>query len=163
MNSRQLAQVGLGLIGVWVLLNALNGFMMFAAVFGASRGPMLFAIAVPVALMLGLSYVLVFHGSQLAAAIAPDVSAANQHGAPDLDRVLVVLLGVMLLVQAIPGTLSTVLGYLAAGEFQASPSRAVPARAFIGHGVQIAIALYLIVRPERLLEFVRRPLPEQAE
>jgi hypothetical protein len=157
MNSRQLAQVGLGLIGVWALLIALQGFMTLAVVAGASLGPMLLSIAVPVALLLALSYVLVFHNGQLVAAIAPDVRATSEHATPDLPRILVVLLGVLLLVQAIPGAISGLLAVLAAGEFPTMPSRAGPVRFFISSGLQLAIALFLIMRPERLLDFVRRP------
>jgi hypothetical protein len=158
VNSRQLAQVGLGLIGVWALLIALQGFMTLAVVAGASLGPMLLSIAAPVALLLGLSYVLVFHNGQLVAAIAPDDAAAREHGAPDLPRILVVLLGVLLLVQAIPGATSALLGLFAASEFPTMPSRARPVRLFIGSGVQLAIALFLIMRPQRLLDYVRRPV-----
>ena len=103
MNSRQLAQVGLGLIGVWALLIALQGFMTLAVVAGAS-------------------------------------------------------LGVLLLVQAIPGAISALLGFFAAGELPTMPSRAGPVRFFIGSAVQPAIALFLIMRPQRLLDYVRRPV-----
>jgi hypothetical protein len=158
MNSRQLAQVGLGLIGVWALLDALRGFVTIAAIAGGSFRPLLLSIAVPVALLLGLSYVLVFHNAQLAATIAPDVRATSEHGTPDLARVLVALLGVLLLVQAIPGAISALLGFFAAGEFPERPSRVLPVRSFIGSGVQLAIALFLIMRPQRLLDYVRRPV-----
>jgi hypothetical protein len=163
VNSRQLAQVGLGIIGVLALLDALNGFMTFAAIFGRqSTGAVLISIGLPVALLLGLSYVLVFHNAQLAAAIAPDAGAAID-GSPDLARILIVLLGVFLLVQAIPGTLNGVLAYLAAGEFPNMTDRAGPLRGFIGHVVQIAIAIWLIRRPERLLDYVRRPRPVETD
>ena len=164
MNSRQLAQVGLGIIGVLALLDALNGFMTFAAVFGQeSTGAVLISIGLPVALLLGLSYLLVFHNSQLAAAISPDAGASSDRGSPDLARTLVVLLGVFLLVEAIPGTLNAVLAYLAAGEYPNMTDRAGPLRGFIGHVVQIVIAIYLITRPERLLHYVRRPRPAETD
>ena len=163
MNSRQLAQVGLGIIGVLALVDALNGFMTFAAIFGQeSTRAVLISIGLPVALLLGLSYVLVFHNAQLAAAISPDAGATID-GSPDLDRILIVLLGVFLLVQAIPGTLNGVLAYLAAGEFPNMTDRAGPLRGFIGHVVQIAIAIWLITRPERLLGYVRRPRPAETD
>ena len=163
MNSRQLAQVGLGLIGVWALLDALNGFMTFAAIFGQeSTGAVLISIGLPVALLLGLSYLLVFHNSQLATAISPDAGATID-GSPDLARTLVVLLGVMLVVEAIPGTLNAVLAYLAAGEYPNMTDRAGPLRGFIGHVVQIVIAIYLIRRPERLLDYVRRTRPAETD
>jgi hypothetical protein len=163
VNSRQLARVGLGLIGVLALVDALNGFMTFAAIFGReSTGAVLISIGLPVLLLLGLSYVLVFHNAQLAAAISPDAGATID-GSPDLARVLIVLLGVFLLVQAIPGTLNTLLAYLAAGEFPQVGNRAAPMRSFIGHVVQIAIALWLIMRPERILDYVLRPRPAETD
>lgn len=163
MNSRQLARVGLGLIGVWALVDVLNGFMTFAAVVGSGEppGPVLLYLGVPVALLLGLSYVLVFHNAQLAATIAPDADAASEHGTPDLARILVALLGVMLLVQAIPRTLNAILLFFAAGEFPVAPPLAGPIRNFIGVAVQVAIAIYLIIRPDRLVEFVRRARAER--
>ena len=161
VNSRQLAQVGLGLIGVWALLYALNGLMTLSAVLGQgeSPGPVLLSIGVPVALMLGLSYVLVFHNSVLASAIAPDAGATIDVGASDLGRILVVLLGVMLLVEAIPGTLNDVLAYVAAGEYPNMTDRSGPLRGFIGHAAQIAIALVLVRRPGRLLDYARAGTP----
>jgi hypothetical protein len=92
------------------------------------------------------------------AAIAPHDAAANEHGTPDLARILVALLGVLLLVQAIPGMISGLVAFFAAGEFPTMPSRAGPVRFFIGSGLQLAIALFLIMRPQRLLDYVRRPV-----
>jgi len=165
VNCRQLAQVGLGLIGVWALVVALNGFMTFAAIFGReATGAVLISIGLPVLLLLGLSYVLVFHNIQLATAISPDPAATIEPGSTDdLARTLIVLLGVFLLVQAIPGTLNGVLAYLAAGEFPNTTIGLGPLRGFIGHVVQIAIAIWLIRRPERLLDYVRRPRPVETE
>lgn len=161
MNSRQLAQVGLGLIGVSALLDALRIFWTIAfAGDSIPRGSAIVVVAVPLALLLGLSYVLVFRSAQLAATIAPDVEGTEEHGASDLPRILVVLLGVMLLVQAAPVTINSILAFFAAGEYPGTP-RAGEFRAFVGYGVQVAIALFLIMRPERLLAYVRRPVPEQ--
>jgi hypothetical protein len=159
MNSRQLAQVGLGLIGVWALLDALRVFSGIAFMGDAGpRGAAVLVVAVPLALLLGLSYVLVFRSAQLAATIAPDVGATNEHGTQDLARILVALLGVLLLVQAAPVTINAVLNFLVAGEYPDASSRAGPLRSFIGSGVQLAIALFLIMRPQRLLDYVRRPV-----
>jgi hypothetical protein len=164
VNSRQLAHVGIGLIGVWALLTALSGLMMLSAVVGSGEppGPVLVSVGVPFALILGLSYVLVFHNAKLAEAIAPATVSDSPQGATDLARVLVVLLGVHLLVVAIPSVLNHVLTFLAAGEFR-DPSSGGPVRYFIGSVVQVVLAVYLIVRPDRLLEFVRRPVPAQTE
>ena len=164
MNSRQLAQVGLGLIGVWAILDALWVFSWIASMGDAGpRGAGLLVVAVPLALLLGLSYVLVFHNAQLAATIAPDAGAASEHGTPDLARILVALLGVLLLVQAIPRTLNAVLAFFAAGEFPVRPNLSGPIGSFIGDAIQVAIALYLIMRPDRLVEYVRRPRAGQTD
>jgi hypothetical protein len=159
MNSRQLAQVGLGLIGVWALLDALRVFSGIASMGDEGpRGAGLLVVGVTLALFLGLSYVLVFRSAQLAATIAPDVGATNEHGPQDLARILIALLGVLLLAQAAPLTINAVLGFLAAGEYPDAWYRPGPLRSFIDSCVQLAIALFLIMRPQRLLEFVRRPV-----
>lgn len=160
MTSRQLAQVGLGLIGVWTLLDVLVAFtgLGYLAADG-SIGSFAIMEILPFALMLGLSYILVFHNAKLAAAIAPDVDAAPEPGSTDLARILVALLGVMLFARAVPGPISEVAGFLAAGEYPSVSSAPFPLRAFIGSSVQIAIAVYLVARPDRLLSYVRRPMP----
>jgi hypothetical protein len=164
VNSRQLAQVGLGLIGVWALVDALSIFLRIVSIGAAGpRGRDILVVAVPLALLLGFSYLLVFRSAQLAATIAPDVAVMNEHGAQDLAPILVALLGVFLLAQAIPATLNVVLAFFAAGEFPEAPSRAPQIRSFIGIGVQDVVALYLIMRPGRLVEYVRRPIPAESE
>ena len=165
MNSRQLAQVGLGLIGVWALLTSLTYLASLSAVVGGGEppGPVMLFVGVPAALLLGLSYWLVFHNARLAATIAPDTESTSAHGAADLSRVLVVLLGVYLLVIAIPSLLNAVMTFIAAGEYPVAPSTGGPVRYLLGSGVQAAIALFLIFRPERLLAFARRPTPAASE
>ena len=163
MNSRQLARLGLGLIGVWALLDALTLFTQIASNLESLGSEFLFVAAVPVVLLLGLSYVLVFHSAGLAATIAPDAGAASEHGTPDLARILVALLGVLLLVQAIPRTLNLILAFFAAGEFPVAPNLVRPIGNFIGDAVQVAIAIYLIIRPDRLVDFVRRPRAERTD
>jgi hypothetical protein len=163
VNSRQFAQVGLGLIGVWALVSALTLFSRIVSIGDAGpRGRDILVVAVPLALLVGFSYLLVFRSTLLAATIAPDVAVTNERGTQDLARVLVALVGVFLLAQALPITLNVVLAFFAAGEFPEAPSRAPQIRSFIGVCVQDAVALYLIMRPGRLVEYVRRPLPERA-
>ena len=162
MNIRQLAQVGLGLLGVWALLTAVAEFMQIAGIVGASLARLALAEVMPVGLMLGLSYLLIFHNTKVATAIFPDVEAATTDHAPaDLSRTLVALTGVMLLVQAAPAVLNTILTYLAVG--QSDPTlrgRLIPR--FIGLLVPIGAGIYLITRPGRLIEYLQRPLPEHA-
>jgi hypothetical protein len=163
VTSRQLAQVGLGLIGVWALLDALR---MFAGIaFAGSDGPRgidMLVVAVPLALLVGLSYVLVFRSSSLAAAIAPEGHTNSEHSAANISRTLVMLLGVMLLAQSVPTLINIGLAFLAAGEFPEGAPNSGLLRNFVGSGVQFAIALFLIIRPDRLLAFARRPHLEHA-
>jgi hypothetical protein len=163
VTNRQLAQVGLGLIGVWALLDALRVFSGIVSM-GADgpRGSAILVVAAPLLLLLGLSYVLVFRSSSLASAIAPEGQATNAHSAADISRTLVVLLGVMLLAQSVPRLINIALAFLAAGEFPEGAPNSGLLRDFIASCVPFAIALFLIMRPERLLSYARRPLTEQA-
>lgn len=160
MNSRYLGRLGLALIGVYAFVIALSGLTTLVAVASVGLRFSSFAIAaVPMALIAVLSYMLVFHNDRVSAAILPDSDAAGEAGSSDLPRLLVVLVGTLVLIQSIPEALSTVLAYRAAAQFGASPRDGVVGR-LVGSAVQVAIALYLIVRPQRLLDFARRPLLE---
>ena len=161
MNIRQLAQVGLGLLGVWALLVAAAEFIQIAAFVGVSFAPLALAEVIPVALMLGLSYLLIFHNAKVATAIFPDLEPATYHAAPDLARTLVALTGVLLLVQAAPTAVNAILTVFSAG----GPDPTLRGRLiqrFIGSLVPIGAGIYLITRPERLLEYLQRPMPEDA-
>ena len=127
---------------------------------GGSPRNLLLAEAVPVALLLAVGYILVFHNAQVATAIFPEFGAASEHGSADLARILVCLAGVVLLGEAIPGLSSAVFSYFAVRDFQSASSRAMQVRGFIGSGVQLAFAVYLITRPERILAYLRGPEPE---
>jgi hypothetical protein len=98
----------------------------------------------------------------LATIIAPEISATSEGGASDLPRVLVGLLGVYLLVPAIPTTISTIIAVVSARMAQGSWAAGFEITRFIDLGIRIAISLYLIMRPERLVDFLRRPRAEQA-
>ena len=164
MTNRQLAQVGLGLIGVWALLDALRVFSGIVSMGDAGpRGSAILVVAVPLLLLLGLSYVLVFRSSSLAAAIAPDGHATSAHSAADIPRTLVVLLGVMLLAQAVPRLINIALAFLAAGEFPEGAPNSGLLRDFIASCVPFAIALFLTLRPERLLATIARTRSHEAQ
>ena len=167
MKTRQLAELGLGLLGVWALLYALMIFMSVAsmALFqgGGAVGSVLLAEGVPTALLLGISYLLTFHNAQVATAIFPDLGTTSEEGSPDLARMLVAVVGVLLLGQAIPGTISSFFNFFAIREFPGESLRAQLIPRFFASGVQAAFALYLIVRPEKLLAYLRRPPPDQPD
>jgi hypothetical protein len=163
MNNRSLSELGLGLLGVWALLQALVGFMNIAASIVIFPNPealrsVLLAEAAPVALLLAVGYVLVFHNAAVATAIFPDFGSKRDHN-PDLTRVLTGIVGVLLLGVAIPGLIRAVFTLVALREFQSSSSRALQVREFVGFGAQAAFALFLIVRPERLLAILQREEP----
>ncbi len=163
MTNRQLAQVGLGLIGVWALIDVLKLFAGIASMADAvPRGSAILVVAVPLFHLLGASYVLVFRSSSLTAAIAPEGHAATQHGATDFSRTLVVLIGVLLLVQSLPILINIALAFLAAGEFPEGAPNSGLLRNFVSTGVQFAIASFLILRPERLLATIARTPSREA-
>jgi len=161
VNYRQLAQVGLGLLGVWSLLTAVATFIQIGAVVGTSGARLGTAEAIPVALLLGISYLLVFHNTQVAAAIFPSVETAPDHATYAISRTLVALTGVLLLVQAVPSLLSTVLAYFTAGAVDPTMRPQILARV-AGLLVPVGAGLYLITRPERLLDYLEDRAPEQA-
>ena len=167
MNGRQFAQLGLGLLGVSALLSAINMFAVVAEALapgsGGPPGAVLLVIGVPVLLMLGLSYVLVFHNASLAKVIAPAVDAVGARAGADLPRLLVALLGTMMVLQTLPRFINLVMNIFAAvGDPDAMPGGALR-RALIASGMELACAIYLIVRPERFLAFLDRPRAEPAE
>ena len=160
MKNRQLAQVGLGLLGVWSLLSAVATFIQVGAIVGASLGRVALAVALPVALMLGISYLLIFHNAKVALAIFPEVEDGATLAEPDFARTLVALTGVMLLVQAAPGALNALLTLLAVG--QTDPSlRPGVVRRLIGLAVPVGAGVYLLTRPDRLLEYLNRPAAQE--
>lgn len=166
MNSRQMAQVGLGLIGIWLVADALLLFVSFASAGGESEGSFLVFVfvGVPFALILGFSYLLVFHNAALARAIAPHADAAVEPGSTDLAKVLFALLGVLLLSESIPSLLNHIVSvaFSAAQQYSNPGERAGLTGSLLATAAKAAIGWYLIARPERLLEYVRRPRPEQA-
>jgi hypothetical protein len=159
VNSRYLGRLGLALIGVYALLITVSSLTTLVTI--ASTGARFsFAVAaVPMALVAVLSYVLVFHNDQVAAAILPDDDAAGAVDLSNLPQLLVVLLGVLILIQSIPETLNVAMAYFAATQLGGSARNGVSAR-FFGAAIQIAIALYLIARPQRLLDFAQRSVPQ---
>jgi hypothetical protein len=165
VNSRQVAQVGIGLLGVWALLLAVSGFMNALLLGSVSGAPSFLTVGLPLLLMLALSYMLVFHSGQLASIIAPDVDAMTEQISTDVARTLVALVGVMLFVQTIPATVSTLLTlFVFRTDIRASSSSGgMLARRVIDSGIETALALYLIMRPDRLLDYLRRSQPIAGE
>jgi hypothetical protein len=155
-----MAQVGLGLIGIWLVADALLLFVSFASVGGWSEGSSFIFVGVPFALILGFSYLLVFHNAQLARAIAPDADATVDPGATDLARVFFALLGVLLLSESIPSLLNHIVSvaFSAAQQYSNPGERAALSGSLLATAVKAGIGWYLIARSERLLYYVRRPV-----
>ena len=165
MNARQIARVGLGLIGIQLLVTALTMFASLAR-FGQQSGwQFLVAMVLPFGLLLGFSYVLVFHNSSLARAIVPSTDATVDTGGADFARVLFALLGAYLLAEAGPATLNAIAAVLmsTSDEFAGNPARYAPVRSLLADIAKGAIGWYLIARPQRLLELVQRPLPSPVD
>jgi hypothetical protein len=166
VNARQLAQIALGVLGVWALLNVINAVITFfeqMETVGGASGTTALVVGVPLLLMLALSYVLVFHNARLAAAIMPDAAAAAVGGTHDVARVLVAVMGTMMVLQALPTAVNLVLNIFAAvGDPDAMPGGALR-RHLIGMGLDLACALYLVFRPERFVAFLNRPRSGPAE
>lgn len=160
MNNRQLAQVGLGLLGVWSLLTAATAFIQIGAMVAVGGARLGVAEVIPVALMLGISYLLLFHNPKVALAIFPDVETTPDRATFDISRTLIALTGVMLLVGATPGLINTGLNYFTAGAIGPTVRGQLFAR-IVGLVVPIGAGLYLITRPERLLDYLDRPVAQQ--
>lgn len=165
MNGRQLAQIALGFLGVWALMNAVTLFGGFFESFAVQGGPVpgvaMLVVGVPTLIFLGLSYVLVFHSAQLARVLAPDTDAVVR-GTPDIARLLVALLGASFALVLVPRCVNLILNvFVAAGDPDGMRGGAL-VRALIGTGIELACALYLVMRPERFLDFLNRPRSQAA-
>jgi hypothetical protein len=158
MNNRQLAQVGLGLLGVWVLLTAITEFIQIAAVVSASIVALTLAEILPVGLMLGLSYLLIFHNARVTTAIFPDVDSTTDADGLTLSRALVALTGIMLLVRATPSALNIILAYMTADGIDPT-MRGRVLRPLLGAALPIGVGIYLLTRPQRLIDYLERPAP----
>jgi len=109
MNIRATSQVGIGLLGVWAFIEALLVFPRFASVatfLSEQQGApaALIAMLGPFFLLLGLSYLLVFHTAAVARRLFGRLELEEPAGpAGDLGPVLVGLLGIFFLLGSLPG------------------------------------------------------------
>jgi hypothetical protein len=152
MNSRALSQVGIGLVGIWVLVQALFAslrVMVNLQAFASGPRPALaFAMVIPVVLLFGLSYVLLLHNATVAKRLFPSLEDPAEPATPDLPRTLVGLLGVFLLCTAIPPVVQLIPG----SQFSSAGTAALQLRALIGYALQVVVGIFLILRPARVLE-----------
>jgi hypothetical protein len=163
MSSRQIARLGLGITGIWALIYALSGFMSVAALIAFQGRETLGAALVgvgPAAGLLFVGYVLVFHNDRAVTVIFPDFGADDGAPTTDIAPILVALTGILVLGSAIPGVVSGLIGLMAAARFGAVVSRGAQVQGFTGRLVQAAFGVFLVVRPQRLLAYLRRPADE---
>lgn len=157
MNGRMLARLGLGLLGVLALAQVLFGIVNLVtalAAFSDSAGrsrPALLLIGLPIAVLLGLSYVLMFHNASVAEVIFPDLDGAAGAGGPDLPRVLVGLLGVLVLAMALPQLVRAALTVVPGDPYLSREMVRSRVRDLAGYGLEALLALFLILRPQRVL------------
>jgi hypothetical protein len=157
MNPRTLSQLGLGLLGIWALIEALALFPQVAPLASmvtntGGAQALVFGIILPVALLFGLSYLLVFHSEVVSRRVFREFDPSPSDPSVLQARVAVGLLGVLILALAIPHLVASLI--LFADERMAA---SVPLREVISYAVQTALALFLIVRPEALLGFWSTP------
>jgi hypothetical protein len=161
VNNRQLARVGLGLLGIWAMLTATTLFIQIAGVVGGALAPLVLAEIIPVALLLGLSYLLIFHNARVASAIFPDVQDANTGVPSDLARTLVALTGVLILVGAAPVVVNAALTLLTLNDAEPT-ARGEVLRRLAGSAIPVGAGIYLIMHPSKFLDFLDPPTAESA-
>jgi hypothetical protein len=151
MNGRAVSQVGLGLFGVWVLVQALfASIRVLGSLQTFPSGPrpaIAVAMVIPVVLLFVLSYVLVLHNATVAQRLFPNLGDSAEPGTPDLPRILVGLLGVFLFCTAIPPVLQMIPRQMFNTE-----TLILERGALAGYAVQVALAIFLVLRPARILE-----------
>ncbi len=159
MNGRAVSQVGLGLLGIWVLVQALiASFRVLGNLQALESSPhpaMAAATIIPVALLFALSYVLVAHNAGVSQRMFPKLGDANL-AASGLARILVGLLGVFLFCTALPPLLQ-VLPSLRASEPFSPAAIILQRRALAGYAAQAVLAILLTLRPALVLTIWERP------
>ena len=153
MNPRTLSQLGLGLLGVWALIEALELFPQVAPLASlvtnnAGSRALAFGIIIPIVFLFGLSYLLVFHSEVVSRRLFPsfDLSSSDTSGLQ--ARIAVGLLGVLVLALAIPH----LVGYLIA-LWARQVDTSLTVRELIAYAAQAALGVFLICRPQVLVGF----------
>jgi hypothetical protein len=168
MNSRILGQIGLGLLGVWALVQVLFGVVVlvgaittFQEASGSSRSGLLM-IGLPVAALLGLSYVLLFHSASVAHLLFPDVDAAADAARADLPPVLVGLLGVLFVGMATPSVIRALFTFVPSDPYLSREILRSRLRDIAGYGLEAALGVFLVLRPRRVLALWQSPPSDRA-
>lgn len=149
MNARATSQVGIGLLGIWAFIEALLIFPRYASVttfLSEQHGALaaLIAMVGPFFLLLGLSYLLVFHTAAVARRLFGRLELEPEGPANDLGPVLVGLLGIFFLLGALPGLVQA---WVVTTDLPGELRLKVQAVSI----TQAAVGLLMILRPAILL------------
>jgi hypothetical protein len=151
VNGKAVMQLGLGLMGLWLLVQS-----VWAFAFGLGSGsfdPSSFGALtrmIPAFALLGFSYALVFHGDAIATRFFPQVLEAPEIASPGAGRVAVGVLGLLLLGAAIP-RLADFAPSVLRPELLQHDVVVLQRFSLAGAAGQVALALWLIRRPEAVL------------
>jgi hypothetical protein len=166
MSSRQIAQLALGITGIWALIYALSGFMGLASLLAfqgrEALGAALLGVGPAAALFL-VGYLLVFHNAPAARLIFPDFSDDDGLPSTEVSRLLVGLTGILVVGSAIPSLVSGVLGFAVAARLTGGGPRPSLVQGLMGRLVQTAFGVFLIMQPQLVLDFLNRPPRESPE
>jgi hypothetical protein len=158
MHPRQAAQIALGITGIWALIYALSGFAGIAAFVmfqgSAGLGTAMLQVA-PSAVLLVLGYALVFHNAQAASVIFPVFGPASNDPLPDMSRLLVALTGVLIFGSSLAGLVGGLMSLLATAALPRGIARPSQIQTFTGRVVEAGFGLFLIMRPQWLLDYLR--------
>jgi hypothetical protein len=149
MNAQGIGQLGIGLLGVWAFIQALLVFPRVAATatfLSAQHGAYaaLIAMALPFVLLLGLSYVLVFHAAGVARRVLSPLELEQAGPPADLGRVLVGLVGVFIFTGSLPSLVQV---------WVLAPDMAAPLRlqVWVASLAQATVGLVMVLWPVTLV------------
>jgi len=155
VNAQAIAQLGVGLLGVWAFIEALLVFPRVAtaapfqyALHGAWGA--FAAMALPFVLLLALSYLLVFHAAAVARRVLSTLDLESTGPLPDVACVLVGLAGVFVLLNSLPGLVQA---WMVRSGFEVPA--AIRLRVWVASLVQAGVGLFLILRPGILVALWR--------
>ena len=160
MGVQALLQVGLGLLGVSALIEALtlatiSGLGSMANLPPDGRGivALLWAL-LGLLTLFAAGYALIVYNNRIARILLARSGTVDAvvPGVPDIRTILVGLFGVSLLVRALPvaiGAIGTALNLRPQGMY---PVISYPLQQIIAMALQVGLGIYFVLRPARVLE-----------
>ena len=160
MGVQALLQVGLGLLGVSALIEALtlaivSGFGSMANLPPGGRGIVaLLWVLLGVLALFAAGYALILHNNRIARILLArcGIVDAAVPGVPDIRSILVGLFGVSLLVRALPVAIGAIGTALNLRPQVMYPVVSYPLQQIIAMALQVGLGTYLVLRPARVLE-----------